>query len=51
MEKDNERLQILLDALLKLAEYWAKTNSAESCHSIYAQIDFIRRAISKELKK
>jgi hypothetical protein len=51
MEKDNERLKILIDALLKLADYWTKGCTGQSAHAIYEQINFIRREIRKELKK
>lgn len=48
---NNERLKLLLDTLVKLAELWKNTNSSEGKHSIYAQIDFIRKLINAECKK
>lgn len=50
---DNERLKILVDALIKLSEYWVQGSSSHgsNLHSIYDQIHFIRRAITKELNK
>ena len=51
---NNERLKILLDALIKLSEYWVKAGDGargSNLHSIYDQIHFIRRAITKELNK
>lgn len=52
---DNERLKILVDALIKLSEYWVQGANGHAnggnLHSIYDQIHFIRRAITKELSK
>jgi hypothetical protein len=49
---NNERLKILIDALVKLAEYWTRTQPGSTGHhSIHMQIDFIRKLIREELKK
>ena len=48
---NNERLKILVDALIKLSEYWVQGSHGSNLHSIYDQIHFIRRAITKELSK
>lgn len=48
---NNERLKILLDTLVKLAELWKNVNNGDAKHSIYAQIDFIRKLIKKECEK
>ena len=46
-----ERLRILVEALVKLSEQWTKASVGESKGAIYSQIDFIRKAITRELKK
>lgn len=48
---NNERLKILVDALVKMSELWKNTNSSDGKHSIYSQIDFLRKKITAELKK
>lgn len=48
---NNERLKILADTLVKLAELWGATNSSEDKYSIYAQIDMIRKLIREECRK
>ena len=48
---NNERLKILMDALLKLAEYWTKATPGEKSHAIYSQIEFIRKLIREECRK
>ena len=51
MKPDNERLKLLLDALVKLAEYWQSASPGQNSHAIYDQIRFIRKKITQELKK
>jgi hypothetical protein len=50
-EMNNERLKILTDALVKLAEYWTRAPSGEKSHAIYSQIDFLKKLIREECKK
>lgn len=49
--KDVERLKILTDTLIKLAELWMKVTPGAACHSVHASLDFIKRKITEELKK
>jgi hypothetical protein len=51
MSKDNERLKILIDALVQLSKTWVEAKQGDSKHSIYAQIDFLRKKITQELNK
>lgn len=48
---NNERLRVLIDALVRLTELWTKVSPGAPAHSVYAQIDFIRKKINEELKK
>jgi hypothetical protein len=50
-KKDNERLKILVDALVQLSKTWIDVGVGDAKHSIYAQIDFLRKKISEELRK
>ena len=47
---NNERLKILTDTLIKLAELWTKVPTGNATHSVYSQIDFIRKLIREECK-
>jgi hypothetical protein len=46
----NERLKILTDTLVKLAELWTKVPAGAGAHSVYSQIEFIRKLIRQECK-
>lgn len=48
---NNERLTVLVEALVKLSEFWTKTSPGVNSHAIYSQIDFFRKLIREELKR
>lgn len=48
---NNDRLKLLLDALVTLSEYWTRAKGSDGHHSIYMQIDFLRKLIREECKK
>lgn len=47
---ENERLKIMFETLVKLAELWMKVPPNANAHSVYVQIDFTRKQIREELK-
>ncbi len=49
--QDNERLKLLINALVQLAQFWTTATPGQSCAAIYDQIHFIRKKITEELKK
>jgi hypothetical protein len=50
MSERNERLKILLDTLVQLAKMWKELSPGQNAHSIYDQINFVRKLIREEMK-
>ena len=46
----NARLEMLLDKLVQLSELWLKVPIGSGAHSVYTQIEFVRKLIRDEIK-